>query len=375
MTEKQDTQPHARILGTRGVPAAHGGFETFAEVFALYLVERGWKVTVYCQEEGTGTTYEDAWHGIRRICIPIANTGPVGTILFDWKATWHAAKEQGVVLNLGYNTGIFNLLFRLKGLRTLINMDGIEWKRERWGLIPRTWFYLNEFAAAFLSNHMVADHPGIKDHLTRHSRADKITVIAYGADQLKDMATEAIEQYGLTPKNYLLLIAKLAPDNSILEVVRAFSRKRRGIPLVVLGDHEKHRDEYIQSVLDAASDEVKFLGAIYDKIVVSALRYHARLYIHGHTVGGTNPSLVEALGAGNAVLAHNNQFNSWVAGPGAAFFSTEEECAQRIDELIDNTERLEQMQTHSREHFQANFTWDNILSQYEQCLRETMDRT
>ena len=151
--------PALRILGIRGVPAAHGGFETFAEYLALYLVKKGWKVTVYCQLDGTGPIYEDDWEGVHRVNIPIDRGGPAGTIQFDWIATRHAQKAGEPCLTLGYNTAIFCTLLRLSGLPNVINMDGIEWQRAKWGTGPKAWFYLNEWAGAWLGNHLVADHP------------------------------------------------------------------------------------------------------------------------------------------------------------------------------------------------------------------------
>ena len=132
------------ILGTRGVPAAHGGFETFAEYLALYLVKRDWKVTVYCQQDEAGIIHEDNWHGVHRVHIPVTSQGPFGTIIFDWKSTLHASGKKDLILTLGYNTALFCVLYRMRGLTNLINMDGIEWKRAKWSRPIKIWFWLNE---------------------------------------------------------------------------------------------------------------------------------------------------------------------------------------------------------------------------------------
>src|SRR3569833_3139161 len=150
------TTRHIRILGTRGVPAAHGGFESFAEHLAPYLVERVWQVSVYCHEDGEGPVFEDEWRGVRRVRMPVATTGATGTIVFDWQSTVHAAGEKGLVLTLGYNTAVFCALYRLKGLTNVINMDGVEWRRQKWGAVARTWFWLNDWAGCWLGNHLVA---------------------------------------------------------------------------------------------------------------------------------------------------------------------------------------------------------------------------
>lgn len=361
------TTKSIRILGTRGVPAAHGGFETFAEHLAPYLVERGWDVTVYCQEDGTGAVFEDDWRGVRRVRMPVATGGAAGTIVFDWKSTLHAAGEKGLVLTLGYNTAVFCALYRLRGLKNVINMDGVEWRRQKWGKLARTWFWLNDWAGCWLGNHLVADHPEIKKHLATRVSRDKITMIPYGSDRVDSADAGSIAAYGLESGGYAILIARAEPENSILEVVRAWSSKPRGWKLVVLGKYEPDH-AYQRAVKDAASDEVMFPGAIYDKAVVQALRFHARFYVHGHQVGGTNPSLVEALGAGSAVLAHDNAFNRWVAGEAGVYFRGEKECGRQIESLLADAGRLTQLQTASRARHAAEFTWEKVLGDYEKML-------
>lgn len=358
---------HIRILGTRGVPAAHGGFETFAEHLALYLVRHGWQVTVYCQEDGEGPIFEDSWQGVRRVRMPVATEGAAGTIVFDWKSTVHAAGESGLILTLGYNTAIFCVLYRLRGHKNLINMDGIEWHRQKWGAIAKLWFWMNDWAGCWLGNHLVADHPEIKNHLATRVSRDKITTIPYGADAVDHADVSALAPYQLTPNRYAILIARAEPENSILEVVRAWSRRPRGMQLVVLGKYDPNH-AYQRAVKEAASDEVRFIGAVYDKPTVAALRFHAQLYVHGHQVGGTNPSLVESLGAGNAVLAHDNPFNRWVVADGAHYFKNEDECAAALDTLLDNETEITQMKLASKSRFEQEFTWGKILGEYEALL-------
>ena len=363
------SEKHIRILGTRGVPAAHGGFETFAEHLAPYLVEHGWQVTVYCQEDGTGPVFEDEWRGVRRVRMPVATTGAAGTIVFDWKSTLHASGEKGLVLTLGYNTAVFCALYRLRGLKNVINMDGVEWRRQKWGKVAKTWFWLNDWAVCLLGNHLVADHPEIKKHLATRVSQSKITMIPYGSDRVDGSDAGLIAPYGLESGAYAILIARAEPENSILEVVRAWSRKPRGCKLLVLGKYEPGH-AYQRAVKEAASDEVVFPGAIYDKAVVQALRFHARFYVHGHQVGGTNPSLVEALGAGNAVLAHDNLYNRWVAGEGGVYFRDEDGCAQQIEALLEDATQLVQLQAASRARHAAEFTWEKVLGDYEKLLQD-----
>ena len=356
------------ILGTRGVPAAHGGFETFAERFVLYLRDRGWDVLVYCQEEGTGPRWEDTWEGVRRVHVPVVGDGPSSTVTFDWKCMALAARDKSrMALTLGYNTAVFCARLRLAGISNVINMDGVEWRRQKWGLVAKTWFWLNDWAGCWLGNHLVADHPEIKRHLETRVSGKKITMIPYGADCVTDADASLLEPYGLTPGSYAILIARAEPENSILEAVGTWSRRARGVKLVVLGKYESSH-AYQRAVQAAASTEVLFPGAIYDKALVQALRFHARFYVHGHRVGGTNPSLVEALGAGNAVLAHDNPFNRWVAGPGARYFANEDDCAKALDELLADPDAIRRMSEASRRRHASEFTWPKVLRDYEVLL-------
>lgn len=359
---------HLRILGIRGVPANHGGFETFAEQLSLYLRGRGWTVTVYCQEEGSGPAFEDEWQGIRRVRIPVEGHGACSTVMFDWKSTLHAARERGLALTLGYNTAIFCTLLRLCGVTNLINMDGIEWRRRKWGPIARAWFWLNERFGCWLGNHLIADHPEITRHLSTRVSGHKITTIPYGAYRVDRADPAKLQAFGLIPGGYAIVVARPEPENSILEMVRAWSRKHRGCRLVVLGNLDP-RCDYACQVMSAASAEVLFPGAIYEKSVIEALRYFARINLHGHQVGGTNPSLVEALGAGNPVIAHDNAFNRWVAGEHAArYFADEDSCAALIDRLISESAELHQMRAAAHALHSERFTWPRVLSEYESLL-------
>lgn len=360
--------PIIRILGIRGIPAAHGGFETFAEYLSLFLVARGWEVIVYCQEDGVGEVHTDEWEGVKRIHIPINVSGAKGTMLFDWLSIKHATQSKELCLTLGYNTALFNLLLRIKGIPNLINMDGIEWARAKWNSWAKIWFYINEWAGCWLGNHLIADNPEIKRHLSTRVNANKITTIAYGAESVSNASKEPLAELALEARNYLTLIARPEPENSILEVVEGFSLKPRGKTLAVLGRFDFDNNPYHQAVLAAASSEVRFLGAIYNKEIVQAVRYHSLAYVHGHQVGGTNPSLVEALGAGNPVIAHDNRFNHWVAGEGARYFSNAIEFSDCLDATLDSPAALQAMSAASKQRFDEEFTWTHILEQYEQLL-------
>lgn len=360
-----------RILGTRGVPAAHGGFETFAHYLSLHLVSKGWRVVVYCQEDGVGPIRSDVWQGVERVIIPVSQGGSLGTVVFDWRAILHAAKFRDLCLTLGYNTAFFCLVLKLKGIRNVINMDGIEWARQKWGRVAKLWFWLNDWAGCWLGDVLVADHPEIEKHLMTRRSGKRVVMIPYGSEFVSRECANAsvLANFGLSPGMYWTVIARPEPENSLLEIVKGFSSRHRGVFLVVLGNYSDG-NEYHRAVIDAASDEVKFVGAIYDKEVVQALRVFGIGYVHGHQVGGTNPSLVEALGSGNAVIAHDNKFNRWVVGEGALYFDGADSFSDCMDKISHSPELLSELRSVVNDRFHASFTWLNILSQYEKVLDE-----
>jgi glycosyltransferase involved in cell wall biosynthesis len=365
------------ILGTRGIPAAHGGFETFAERLAIYLAAQGWNVEVYCQDDSRERRAPTIYHGVVLVHLPVPVPGSVGSVLFDFASMRMASRDpERLLLVLGYNTALFGILARLRGRVQLINMDGIEWHRAKWSKLIKGWFWLNERLACWLGNHLIADNPHIADHLATRVRRDKITMIAYGADPVFAASGELLQARGLQPRKYVLIIARPEPENSTLEIVRAFSRRERQEELVVLGRFEQEKNGYHARVIAAAGPQVRFLGAIYDQQLVNTLRLHCRLYIHGHQVGGTNPSLVEALGAGCAILARWNPFNHWVAGSAARYFREEDECAAVLDELLAADEaQLDAMRANSRQRHAQAFLWPGVLAKYATMLEHWWDRT
>ncbi len=358
------------VLGTHGVPAAYGGFETAAENVGLYLSGRGWRVVVYCQVPGSGPVVQDTWRGLERVLIPERRDGWLGTASFDWKSIRHVldvVQPEDVCLTFGYNTAVFNLAQRLRGIPNVINMDGMEWTRRRWGLLQKGILLANERIAGVIGSVLVADHPVIADYLRRHFSANEIVTIPYGAHPVWSAPQDPVRELGLEPGRYATVICRSVPENSVLEIVRAWRAADRDIPLVVLGRFDR-RDPYHAEVLAAGGGEVCFPGSIYDPGVVSALRFHSTVYLHGHTVGGTNPSLLEAMGAGNAVIAHDNPYNRFVAGPEAAYFSGARDLARLLDRLLPDPQALLRMGRSSRRRVEAEYTWERIGSLYEQTL-------
>ena len=159
------SQHALQILGTRGIPAGHGGFEAFAEMFALYLVQQGWYVRVYCQRPSSERFSIEDWNGVELYKIPVPGSGAFSTIHFDILSMRMALKCRRPILTLGYNTAFLNALPRLRGIPNIINMDGIEWKRGKWGPLEKTFFYINEHLGARFGDQLIADHPEIQKEM------------------------------------------------------------------------------------------------------------------------------------------------------------------------------------------------------------------
>jgi glycosyltransferase involved in cell wall biosynthesis len=361
------------ILGIRGIPAKHGGFETFAEKLALYMVNSGWAVSVYCQDEKVKKIEIEIWKGVELIKIPSKNDGALDTIIFDYKAIQIAKKTSGIFLTLGYNTAIFCALLKINNKLNIINMDGLEWKRRKYNQLEKLWLYINERLGLIFPSHVIADNPVIEKRIKKIAPLVRpITMIPYGADRpnnilSQDKQINTLCSLGINSSEYVLIIARPVEENNIYEVVQAFSNKRRNHKLVILGEYGSSV-EYQRKVLNIAGSEVLFLGAIYDKRRLDILRSNARLYIHGHSVGGTNPALVEAMSAGLPVLAHNNPFNRWVAGDDAHYFLNEAELDQELDALLYNNEEIKKMSIYSLNRFNKNFRWNKILDKYEKVF-------
>lgn len=358
---------HINILGIRGLPAAHGGFESFVANLAPYLINKGHTVSVYCQQESDYKgPKEDHWNNIHRIHIIANKKGPLGTMEFDWKCIKDVLAREGINLVLGYNTAIFCLLLKFKGRKVAINMDGIEWKRAKWGIFAKTWFLMNEIAGLNIADVAIADHPSIKEHL-RHKSINQPIVIPYGAKTISNGRVSYLDELGLKKNEYFISIARIEPENSILEIVSAFSNIKTSKKLVVLGNFDS-KSKYHCKIKQMAANNIIFPGAIYDERIVASLRFNCRAYVHGHRVGGTNPSLIEALAASNAVVAHNNKFNRWVAGEKQFYFDNEKDLTNLFNSLIDDDFKFDLARRAAFQRFTTDFTWEKILKEYEELL-------
>jgi glycosyltransferase involved in cell wall biosynthesis len=352
------------ILGTRGIPAHYGGFETFAEELSVRLVEQGADVTVYC-ESGTGEQ-PDTYKGVHLVYIPAPALGPLTTILFDLLCLWHARSGFDVVYMLGYGTSVFCFIPRLWGSEVWINMDGVEWARSKWNWLAKQWFKVMEAVAMWTPNRLIADAQGILEHLqSRHARLPPTSVIPYGAPIISEAPeTCLLEEWQLTAGTYYLVVCRLEPENSVKEIIAGYLQSGSKNPLVVVGNTNTESN-YVKELQRFTDGRIRFIGAVYDTQKLQALRYYSAAYFHGHTVGGTNPSLLEALGCGNIVIAHNNVFNREVAGEAAIYFNSEQDMARRIRKVESYSQSdVSMMKSLAQERIAKVYNWENITDSY-----------
>ncbi len=357
------------ILGTRGIPARYGGFETFAEELSYRLVSRGVEVTVYC--ESISEERPSDYKGVKLVYLPSPRLGPLSTILFDLLCLWHARKSYEVVYMLGYGSALFCFIPRLWGTKVWINMDGIEWQRAKWSVAAKAYFKIMESIAVRIADRIIADAEGIKQFLLgRHSFTASCNVIPYGAQIVDSAPASVLDEYGLKPYEYYLVVCRLEPENHVLEILRGFAASRSMCRLIVIGNHMVNTAYGIR--LNLVQDErIRFVGALYDQVKLSGLRYYCRAYIHGHSVGGTNPSLLEALGCGNPVIIHDNVFNREVAGDIGFYFRTSGDITNCI-EKADNMQALDRdrLADAAKKRIREYYNWDVVADQYSALILE-----
>jgi glycosyltransferase involved in cell wall biosynthesis len=273
---------------------------------------------------------------------------------------------------LGYGTSIFCFIPRLWGSRVWINMDGVEWARAKWGKLAKLWFKMMEFAAMWTPDRLIADAESIHSHLqSRHWHMPPVSVVPYGAPVIDSAPTTGLlDKWGLTAGKYHLVVCRLEPENSVKMVINGYLQSGSDNPLVVVGTIDPATD-YIKGLLKLNDGRIRFVGPLYDKLKLQTLRYHSMVYFHGHTVGGTNPSLLEAMGCGSIVVAHDNKFNREVAGKIATYFRHEEDVAASIREIESlPLSMMGWMRVMARERIRAAYAWDTIIDTYDRTLTE-----
>jgi glycosyltransferase involved in cell wall biosynthesis len=282
---------------------------------------------------------------------------------YDWRS-FGAVPKGAIALIFGYGTACFQLRLRLKGIRHAVNMDGIEWQRQKWSPLARRWLRLNERAAVKLSDLLISDHPQIQCYLKDSLRANS-TMIAYGVDMSADSsAVDANHPVlsGQAERPYFLVIARPEPENQVHVLLEAYMRSRSDQDLLVVGNFDANS---YGAELKRSYAKVRFVGPVYEMAALNALRQRATLYLHGHSVGGTNPSLIEAMAAGALVAAHDNPFNRWVLGnDGGIFFSSADDLSALMA-APPSPQARSLMIGNARQACEERYLWRDILSDYQ----------
>lgn len=359
------------ILGTKGIPAGYGGFETFAEQLAVRLVARGHQVTVYAEAED-GPVPADAFHqGVRVRFQRRPHWGPASVLAYDCASLWDARRGYDLVYMLGYGAAWACWWPRVFGTPVWINVDGLEWARSKWGRVARAYLRCMEWLATKTATRLIADAQAIAHRVQSvYPRSAPTSFIAYGAQEVCEQQadTQTLSTWGLQPYGYLLVVARPEPENHILEIIQGYLLSGSRLPLVVVGSITG-TTPYQRELQALASDRVRLVGGVYDAPKLQSLRVHAAAYLHGHSVGGTNPSLLEALACGSLIVAHDNPFNREVAQGVADFFHTPAQLAQCLQRLAERSaEDAARLRQQARNIIATRYTWDGITAAYEQLM-------
>lgn len=365
------------ILGTRGIPARYGGFETFAEQLALRLVARGFQVTVYAEGAPSSALTSTDYRGVRVQTVPVPRWGAASVIAYDVRSIWHARRGFDLVYMLGYGAAFACWLPRLFGTAVWINLDGLEWARSKWSAPARLWLRTMEWAATRAANRLIADADAIRCRvLSVYPRAAPCSFVAYGAEIQRQSADgDLLPTLGLARHSYFVVVARVEPENHIAEIIDAYQRYREqggANALVIVGNAQGHAP-YCRRVVSTMVPGLRWLGPVYDAPMLQALRTGAVAYLHGHSVGGTNPSLLEALGCGSLVIAHRNVFNEEVLGDLGWYFDSSDELARHMREVEGlGPQEREGRRTAAWERIEKRYSWEGVVDAYEQLIHDTV---
>lgn len=354
------------ILGTRGIPNHYGGFEQFAEIVSQKLHERGHEVIVYNPHfhEYKGGEYNGVI--IRHIYSPEKYMGAAANFIYDWLCMKDALKlKPDVILECGYHSNAPSYCLLKKGVSPVVvtNMDGLEWKRSKWNKMTRRLIRRLEVMAVKKSDVLVSDNIGIRDYYRRDFGAES-EFIAYGAECVDTFNPDSIKKYNLEKNRYYLLIARLEPENNIEMILDAYAMSGQDIPFIVIGNKNTKYGMYLQNRYKNVN--VVFLGSIYEKELLDSMRCLAKAYFHGHSVGGTNPSLLEAMASHAFIIAHDNEFNRSVLGDNALFFSERGQLAELMRSLDSRAEtQRSAMIEGNLKTIREHYSWNHITDLYE----------
>lgn len=362
------------LLGTRGVPAQYGGFETAVEEIGARLASRGYEVTVYCRNPDQTMK---AYRGMHLVNAPAIKHRVTETLSHTAISTAHAIIREHPDVVVMLNAGNAPLLkpLALAKIPTAIHLDGLESRRAKWRGMGARYYRWAERAAVRWGNIVIADAQAIADYV-HNQYARTCVVIPYGA-AVVNPATHRLPDVGVAAQAYHLIVARLEPENHVLDAVQAYRQSQESLPLVVVGS-APYAQWYIDKVRDAAGADarIRLVGSIYDAELLDQLYGHARTYIHGHSVGGTNPSLLRAMGAGAPVLAFDVEFNHEVTNGQALFWADVPALTELLDQISAGTldPCLSELSTLGQSRVGEHYQWDAVTDSYENVIRRLAQR-
>jgi glycosyltransferase involved in cell wall biosynthesis len=354
------------LLGTRGIPANYGGFETFAEELSRRLVDRGHQVTVYCRNRHSSRKYL----GVDLRYLPTIRHKYLDTLSHTFFSTLHLLFHRcDVALYCNAANAIFTWMPRITGIPVALNVDGLERKRRKWNLLARKWYHASEWLSTWMPTATVSDAEKIRFYY-RQNYLKETTFIPYGADTGKVGATSVLDELGLVPGEYFLYVSRLEPENNALLVRQAFEQLATTKKLALIGD-APYADAYIAKVRDTKDPRVVMPGAIYGD-GYRQLQSHCFAYIHATEVGGTHPALIEAMGRGALTLFLDTPENREVAGDVAIPF-THADLTRKLEyTLTCSKEDRAALRDAAEARVRQRYSWDYVTEAYENLFQRLL---
>jgi len=353
------------LTGTRGIPNHYGGFEQFAEQLSVRLAERGHEVWVYnpAVHPYRGNNFHKV--NIIRKHLHEKLVGPAANYLYDYICLKDAArKKSDIILECGYASASPSYRFiDFKNSKIITHLDGLEWQRPKWSLLTRKIIKRSEKTTIRLSHTLVCDHPYIRSYFEQ-TYGVKPWYIPYGADIFKDPDSSMIEEYNVAPGEYYLSIARLEPENNLYIIIKGFLKTGSKEKLLIVGDHDTAFGRKLYNDYGDL-ENIIFLNGIYDQTVLDNLRHFSKAYFHGHSVGGSNPSLLEAMATGSLILAHNNKFNRFILKEHALYFNNDNDIQSILSSETEWLNQKEKMIHDNIKIIQDNYQWEMVTDQYE----------
>ncbi len=360
------------ILGTRGIPAAYGGFETFAEELSRRLVARGHRVTVYCRR-GNSPNRPRRVDGVELVHLPAIRHKYAETLSHTLLSALHAAvRPFDIVYVCNSANSPICVIPWARGQKTVINVDGLEWQRAKWGRVARSYYQWAAHLAARLPIAVVSDADVIA-RFYREVWRRPTECIPYGTEIYpRGHNRERLAAMGLESDGYVLYVSRMERENNPLLVVQAYRQVQTDLPLVMVGD-APYAQEYIAEVKAVADPRVRFLGYRFGEDY-HALQANATVYIQATEVGGTHPALVEALGHGNAVLAHDVPEHHEVVGSAGRYFGFRdaEALASALESLLADPPARDALRVAAVERARARYGWDAVTTAYEAYFKRLL---